>query len=374
MDEIKIVKYQKSDYLEFRDFARAAFHSKYILSDEKFLDWQYLSLNSALVLAKKGEDIMGFFGYKDFLYKVYSETKNVRAVMNLFADEKYRMAGVGPMLAREVFNSSNYILVSSYNDAAQKLYRHFRVGWTEAGDLNRFFAVLAPHKLMDGFKIPHLPPPFAKEGGKSIRGFTIPHLNPPPSAEGGGKLKIEKSTEVSKEFDEFWQKVRTRYSVTIERSSEYLRWRYLDHPFFAYQFLAARRDGKLTGFLVYRLEEADSSRQGEAKAEGFKIARIIDFIADEWAEVSLLQEFLSRARSDGAQAADFMFSGLLYRESLQTVGFFDVAGTDFEKFPIRFNPLSYSKFVINIAYDIPAPLSDGYLTKGDSDQDRPNPH
>ena len=316
MDDIKIVKYQKSDYPRFSEFAKKSFHAKYILGDEKFLDWQY-SRTGVLFLAKRDEEIIGFFGYKDFPYKVYGETKIVRAVMNLFVDEKYRMAGVGPKLAGAVLGEGGYILVSSYNEAAQKLYRHFRKNWTEAGDLERFFAALSPHKLMEGFHIPHLsPPPFTKEGGK---------------------LNIEKITKVSGEFDEFRHKVRAGYPITIERSSEYLKWRYLTHPFFDYQFLAARRDGKLSGFLIYRFEEV----------EDFKIARIIDFVAHESVEVSLLREFLERAKNSGAQAADFMFSGLLYKESLKAAGFFDVFGTDFAKFPIRSNPLSYSKFVIS---------------------------
>lgn len=354
MDDIRIIKYQTSDYPRFRDFVRVAFHSKYILSNEKFLDWQYLSQGACLLLAKRGEDIIGFFGYKDFSYKVYGESKSVRAVMNLFADEKYRMAGVGPMLAREVFGTPNYILVSSYNDAAQKLYRHLSPNWTEAGDLSRFFAVLAPHKLMEGFVAPPRHSDQSADGEESLRSFTLVQND----------TRVESVKQISKEYDDFWQKVRERHPVTIERTSEYLKWRYLDHPFLDYQFLAVRQVGKLAGFLVYRFEEAD----------GFKIARIIDFAAEESAEVLLLNEFLSRASEAGANAADFMFSGPFYRNSLKATGFFDVLGTDFAKFPIRFNPLSYSKFVINIAYDIPAPFKDVYLTKGDSDQDRPNPH
>lgn len=346
MDDIRIVKYAKSDCARFSEFARRSFHPKYILSDEKFLDWQYLSPGAELALAKRGEEIVGFFGYKDFDYKIYGETKRVRAVMNLFADEKYRMAGVGPMLARHVFDTKNYILVSSYNDAAQKLYRHLRPNWVEAGDLNRYMAVLGGHELLKEFKVVRLPRADSGIGSRN------------------DGLVVEKIAQILNEFDEFWHGARKRYPVTIERTSEYLKWRYLKHPFFDYQILAARHDGKLAGFLVYRFEEVGD----------FKIARIIDFASVESAEVALLNEFLDRARAAGAQAADFMFSGPVHREALVQVGFFDVTSTDFAKFPIRFNPLSYSKFVINIAYDIPAPLADCYLTKGDSDQDRPNPH
>jgi hypothetical protein len=367
MDSIKIVKYQKSDYLQFRDFVRTAFHSKYILSDERFLDWQYPSTGSGndgmLMLAKIGDEIAGFFGYKDFDYKIYGETKKIRAVMNLFAAEKYRMAGIGPRLAEAVFGKDGYILVSSYNDAAQKLYRHFRPEWTEAGDLKRYFAVFGEHKLLEGFRREIATSKTPRNDG---RGAQMGRGSGEVSSlsERGDLPAGRRGIEVGEEFDEFWQRVRDRYPVTIERGSEYLNWRFLRHPFFDYQFLIARKDGKLAGFLVYRFENVDD----------FKIARIIDFVAEESAEMSLLSEFLKRAQNEKAQAADFMFSGSLYDDSLKQAGFFDVRGTDFAKFPIRFSPLSYSKFVINIAYDLSVPLQDFYLTKADSDQDRPNPY
>ncbi|MFA6536537.1 MAG: GNAT family N-acetyltransferase [Candidatus Paceibacterota bacterium] len=344
MDDINLIGYQKNDYQKLRDFVGQTFQSKYILGDEKFLDWQY-SGSGALLLAKVREEIVGFLGYKDFPYKIYGETKEVRVVMNFFAAPKYRRAGVGPRLAQQVFSTPNCILVSGYNDTAQSLYEHLRANWTGSGDLFRFFSVLAPHKLMSHLK------PLASSFGRK-------------KALGSVNIKVTVVQKISKDVDEFWQTVRDRYSVTIERGSEYLKWRYLGHPFFDYQFLEAREDGKLLGFLIYRFEEV----------EDFKIARIIDFVSNEVAEVSLLKKFLDLARTAGAQAADFMFSGQLYQDSLKVAGFFDVSGTDFSKFPVRFNPISYSKFNINIACDIQAPIQDMYLTKGDSDQDRPNPH
>ena len=53
MDDIKI-KISKSDYPKFRDFVRLAFQPKYILGDEKFLDWQYAS-PGGVFFAKRGK-------------------------------------------------------------------------------------------------------------------------------------------------------------------------------------------------------------------------------------------------------------------------------------------------------------------------------
>ncbi len=341
MEGITISPYTPADYPAFASFARTSFHPKYILADEAFLKWQYTG-SGVLMLAKHHNKIVGFFGYEDFLYKVYAETKTIRAVMNLFVAAEYRLAGIGPLLARSVFYTPNPIIVLSYNDAALRLYSHVRAHWREAGDLTRFFAILKPHPLMYKFKVPTSEPASATKD----------------------QLIVKRIDNFSLEFDTFWRTIRSRYKVTIERSKQYLNSRFTDHPHLSYETLAVYDAQQLAGYLVYRVEEAD----------GFRIARIIDFVATERTQTHLLQSFLRSAHTDGAHAADFLFSHRQYHQSLTESGFFNVKSTDFEQFPIRFSPLSYNKFVINIAYDLDVPLQDFYLTKADSDQDRPNPH
>lgn len=346
MKGISFTPYTRDDLPRFQEYIRTAFHAKYILADERFLEWQYAS-PGALMLARRGSDIIGHFGWRDFPYKIYQESRTVRVVMNLFAAEKYRTAGIGPLLVKNAFDAPHPILVSGYNEAARQLYPHYRSNWREAGNLSRFMAV---------FKSEH---PFFKN-------YQIPQWQ--GERKNGSDVEIGKVTRLDDKFAaalvEFWRRVRNRYPVTIEREPGYVGWRFFDHPHLAYSCLAASREETLAGFLIWRTESA----------EDFSIARIIDFVSEESAERTLLEKFLDEARSEGAAAADFMFSGLHCRKALRNSGFFDVDGTDFINFPIRFNPVSYSKLHINIACDIPAPLSDCYITKADSDQDRPNPH
>lgn len=342
MKDLSIVKYNKNDYENFREYITGAFHQKYILGDEKFLKWQY-SGSGTLYLVKYKDKIIGNFGCKDLPYKVYDKTSTVRAVMNLFVLEKYRKIGVAPLLVKEVFDTQDYILNLGYNNIAESLQAKFRKNWHVGGSLSRYLIILNPeHDLLKKYTI------------INKREVRLP----------AGDRTSKFSGRFDHTFDKFWEKVRTRYPITAERSSQYLQWRFSDHPHLKYSYLIAKINNEIAGYLVYRIEETSD----------FKIARIVDFISHYSSEKSLLFKFLELAELNGAHAADFIFSGDFYKSCLKETGFFDTAGTDFEKFPIRFNPISYSKFEVGIAYDIEAPLSDFYLTRADADQDRPNPH
>jgi hypothetical protein len=56
--------------------------------------------------------------------------------------------------------------------------------------------------------------------------------------------------ECGEEFTELTRTVCSRYSC-VERSAEYLNWRYRKHPLVQYKFLTARRGKDLLGYLVF---------------------------------------------------------------------------------------------------------------------------
>lgn len=56
------------------------------------------------------------------------------------------------------------------------------------------------------------------------------------------------------EYTELARHIGAGLGACIERSAEYLNWRYLDHPGHKYQALAARRAGRLEGYLIFRCE------------------------------------------------------------------------------------------------------------------------
>ncbi len=340
MKELVIRPFMPEDSEAFGLYIAKAYHEKYILRDERYRAWQY---GESLLLAKHGGAIVGHFGFRDIDYKVYDRTLSVRVLMNFFVNADYRLTGVGALLGREVFRENQLVLVSGYTALAEKLFSHLRPQWKNAGTLNRFFAVLNPAApLFEGYAMP-----------RAVS-----------SRPGSEEIIIEDRAPSGPFIDACWQAAKDRFPVTVERTASYVTWRFTRHPFFSYSYLTARQNGSPAGYLVGRIE-------GD---KGFRIARIIDLIATPAVERALLGAFLERARREGADGADMFFSGSVYRKALNEVGLFDVTGTDFEKFPILFSPLSFKKASINIGYDMNVPLEDCFFTKADGDQDRPNPH
>ena len=69
----------------------------------------------------------------------------------------------------------------------------------------------------------------------------------------GRRYRIRRLTDpaqIDAEFDDLFERVKERYGLLIERSSSYLRWRYLDQPEAEPRLLAAYRRDQLVGWIV----------------------------------------------------------------------------------------------------------------------------
>lgn len=347
MKDIKIISLSKKELPQFHRYINRAFHRKYVLHDARYLQWQY---DHMYVLWSKNA-IVGHFGFRDTKYKIYVTTKWVRTLMNFYVLEPYRVFGLGAILARKVFDTRYPLFVSGYTPSTQKLGRALRPSWNDAGILTRYFAVLDDSTP---FLLRYASHSALRELSANLRANISAQQK---------SIAVIQTSDIP--FSKVWQKTKNRYSVTVERTDSYMNWRFKRHPMLPYSFLAARRGNEYMGYLVYRYEED----------KGFKIARIIDFIAEPIVEESLIKTFLSSARHEGAHAADFFCSGIFYRSVFSKCGFFNIKKTVFTDFPAYFSPISIGrKTFINIAYDIKAPFSDCYFTRADGDKDRPNPH
>ena len=340
MKNIAVNLYTQADWPSFREYIKRWFQEKYILGDPRYLAWQF---GDHFYIAKAGEEVIGHFGFRDLVYKVRDRSLSIRVLMNLFVLKPYRVAGIAALLTKKVFDTRNPLLVFRYRPVAEKLFLHLRPNWRNFGNFKRYLAILdAQAPLLSKYKIPDA----------SVKEFK------------GKDFDINEISSFTSDFNDLWNRIKARYLITIERTPEYLAWRYREQPFFNYKILTAKKDGLLQGYLVWRLEED----------QGFRIARIVDLASTIEAEAVLIREFLAYARRENASAADFLLSLKLRERTLASTGFFDVSGTDFENFPTLFSPISYERPFINIGCDFDMPPESGYFTKADGDQDRPNPH
>lgn len=69
----------------------------------------------------------------------------------------------------------------------------------------------------------------------------------------GGELSEDDSFDVS--YNEFWHKVSSHYEFAVDKSADFLRWRFAQVPQLTYQVLTLRRANQIRAFVVYRQPE-----------------------------------------------------------------------------------------------------------------------
>jgi hypothetical protein len=95
--------------------------------------------------------------------------------------------------------------------------------------------------------------------------------------------RIEEVRALPDDWDFFWDEVRSNNDFLLSREREYLNWRYFDNPYH-YHVLIARRNGKIHGYLVYRL----------VMDERMPTLRIADYLSTS-GEENVLGSLLTRA-------------------------------------------------------------------------------
>jgi len=137
------------------------------------------------------------------------------------------------------------------------------------------------------------------------------------------------------------------------RDADFLRRRYREHPRFRYEVVDEKA--------VYRIETVAGSSA--------KVVRIVDFLGDEALAVRVADE----AERTGAVFADFYCSSARFGAPLVTAGFTPDPGL-----PGRFQPLDFSdRPIVSCFWAAPRlgvdfAARDLYVTRADSDLDRPN--
>jgi GNAT superfamily N-acetyltransferase len=137
------------------------------------------------------------------------------------------------------------------------------------------------------------------------------------------------------------------------RDADFLRWRYRQHPRFHYEVVDEKA--------AYRIETVAGSSA--------KVARIVDFLGGE----ALADRISNEVERAGAVFADFYCAAARFGASLEAAGFTPDPGL-----PGRFQPLDFSDRPIVSCFWAAPRLGvdfaggDLYVTRADSDLDRPN--
>jgi hypothetical protein len=360
----------KSDRPSLKAFLSEHFHPRYILTDDVFFDWQYLYNPDnfyngyAMKVIKEKERFLGYLGLIPYRLKLFDRThERCGALCNLMIHGSCRALGLGSVLVKECQKDFLVMTGTDYNKKTAPMYKNLG-NWFEMGDMHRFIFILNSEKcaLIENPEYP------------DRRRFSF--LKRPVSLSFSERFQIGEI----KEFDEgtvnFWETVKWRYPITVERAAPYLNWRYSYHPLLKYRVFVAKRDSKVTGYLISRREQA------EERNHCYIFDRIIDLIADEESERFLLGSYVMKMRDEGVDCIDFFFTGKAPIPSLETTGFIDVRKYGVENIPMVFSPIERHRAPINfLTYiddrmmhlaDEIKNIDNWYITRGDGDKDRPN--
>lgn len=185
------------------------------------------------------------------------------------------------------------------SDRMMAVYR--RLGIHPFGRMVRYAKVLRwGPKLRSAIRIPGVRTALGLLG--SLADFRPARRATPPQG-----ITVSLETEhCDAAFDDLNRAIRERFRLYLERSADYLNWRYRANPLGRYEFLTARRGGELQGYAAFTQSGAD--------------AQLTDLLArDDGTTGLLLDELTSLLRSRDAVvlSAPALASHLLTRQLLR---------------------------------------------------------
>lgn len=353
--DIQIRYINKSETKALLNFNRRNYHAGHILLNKKYLDWQFGSFPKKL----KHYTILGAF-YKKTLLGVMGLTfldffcfgKKVKCASfaNLMVDKKFRNLGLGYILVKKSGALHPLALDHGLNDNALRLF--YSLGWI-GKNLERFAFVLKATTVKKFIGKNNLILNNSVSLTVSANSFEFVTL----------KQYDQRLTAL---FGD--KKIKEKYPITVDRSRDYLNWRYFKHPLIKYHIFVAVKKGKIESFAVVRIE-------GPAD---FRAARLIDFISTNAAAGLTLSGVLDFCRQQKVNFIDYYFSGCGHKKILRQSGFIDCESGAHTFLPKLFNPvIAGGKTSINFVVKVndngtnkANKISNWYTTKGGGDQDR----
>lgn len=171
-------------------------------------------------------------------------------------DRQYRSLGLALQLQRTCLEQvSSECPASSYDfpsDRMMAIYRRMKIG--PMGTVVRWSKLLrAEQKIGKLVKFSALAKILATPTNKLLK------WKDTLAASNGGWTIAEHRGDCDEEFTRLARAVGSRYGTCIERSAEYLNWRYLRHPSVHHQILTARCGRELKGYVVFAHKENDAT-------------------------------------------------------------------------------------------------------------------
>lgn len=304
--------------------------------------------------------LIGLLGILPFVFNNHGKKEMGCCLTNWIVSPEHRTSGAGLMMLDKAINTNPCLILSlGINENVAKLYKMMR--WNVLEDCPRWIGVLNKEntitKVLGEAKSP------------------LRFWNEVQPVQCSSTYMIEIGPHLDEElWNAFYWKSFAKNTLGFSRDFSFIQWRYINYPFFNYQLITCKdQNGNYKGLAVVRIEGI---------LENEKIGRIVEFIAADQDSAVLLANSIIEIDRD-ILFFDFYCISSISAWGLEAVGFKRVFKNDIDPFvvPTRFQPLDLETTNIMASMYTTPKLKKNfnfirdnmwYITKGDSDQDRPN--
>lgn len=322
--------------------------------DAELLRWQHPRDDpdelSVLVAADDDGRMQGILGIIPVPYCRHGARGDGAWLTTWVVTEAARRSQLGLALLRHAMDGPDFVGTIGGNETTMRLLRALRFAtrpavprWVRIGEPAALAALLG-------------------EAGKRLPA-SAPATGPPRGVD------VQPwSPELAAAWDRTWRERLAPGLVGTWHDSEYLRWRYLDHPRFRYALrVAVDAGGSVSALLVWRRQTIQDRDQD--------VVRILELLGDPVAANALAADLVHETVSERTAFLDFYCTSAEFAAPLAAAGFVpeDQLGA---RLPAVFQPLDPRRTALTAAFWAP----DGhafegaatYFTRSDCDQDRPN--
>ena len=175
------------------------------------------------------------------------------------------------------------------------------------------------------------------------------------------------------DYQEIWKRTSRSFTATVNKSSSYMNWRYVDHPIFSYHRHVYHIPGANRVYIVWRSEYV--------REKDTTVARVCEIIGSVTDLFQTIPHFIKDLIDSGIAFADFFCTNHPINNALIASGFFEVIPLEELDIPRLFSPLQNDfRKTLHSAISVSANhlssktrnISEFYFTKGDTNQDMPN--
>lgn len=238
----------RDEYISFRNANREA------ARDEAYFEWRFLRKPGGCpplvvwCLAPSGEKI-GAVGFTRDVYSVDGAEAAFGQLCDISISKAHRGMGIANRMldflaAQPAFREKPLSFAMPNRDATRALGK---AGWTTLASLERHVKILRADtrikKALGENAASAALSTLVNAGLRAAPGGLF--FRTPPGLKAGPAGGFDRS------FDELWARYDRRGAVMGLRTSEYLSWRYADHPLVEYKTYALFEGSALAGYIVY---------------------------------------------------------------------------------------------------------------------------